>query len=83
MSRQSSDRVLLWIAKWIGTAAGVIGAVVIAINLGLVVHGFMLFLVSSILWSVISWVQREASLFVLQATFTVINVIGIYRWLGA
>jgi len=28
-------------------------------------------------------IQREASLLVLQATFTVINVIGIYRWLGA
>jgi hypothetical protein len=70
----------LRIAKWIGTATGVTGAVIIATNLGVVALGFALFLVSSIFWSAVGWVQREASLLVLQATFTVINVIGIYRW---
>lgn len=66
--------------KWLGTATGIAGALIIAMNLGLVVAGFVLFLVSSILWSVVSWVQREPSLLVLQVTFTVINVLGIYRW---
>ncbi len=66
--------------KWLGTATGIAGALIIAMNLGLVVAGFVLFLVSSILWSVVSWVQRETSLLVLQVTFTVINVLGIYRW---
>ena len=73
----------LRIAKWLGTATGVARAIIIAANLGVVALGFVLFLVSSILWSTVGWVQREASLLVLQATFTVINVIGIYRWLGA
>lgn len=70
-------------AKWIGTATGVTGAVVIALNLGMVVFGFGLFLISSILWTVAGWRQREASLVVLQGTFTVINLVGIYRWIGA
>ena len=39
-------------AKWIGTAAGVSGAIMIALNLGLVIYGFGLFLISSLLWSV-------------------------------
>lgn len=69
--------------KWIGTAAGVAGALVIATNLGSVAYGFMLFLVSSILWSLVGWMQREASLVVLQGAFTVINVVGIVRWLGS
>ena len=69
-------------AKWIGTGAGVSGAIMIALNLGLVIYGFGLFLISSLLWSVIGWVQREMSLLVLQATFTIINIVGIYRWLG-
>ncbi len=73
----------LRIAKWLGTATGVAIAIIIAANLGVVALGFVLFLVSSILWSTVGWVQREASLLVLQATFTVINVIGSYRWLGA
>ena len=69
-------------AKWIGTGAGVSGAIMIALNLGLVIYGFGLFLISSSLWSVIGWLQREMSLLVLQGTFTIINVVGICRWLG-
>jgi len=69
-------------AKWIGTAAGVSGAVLIALNLGLVVYGFGLFLVSSILWTAVGWLQREPSLVVLQGAFTAINVVGIARWLA-
>ena len=70
-------------AKWVGTAAGVSGAIMVALNLGLVVPGFWLFLISSVLWTVIGWVQREMSLLVLQGTFTIINIVGIYRWLGS
>ncbi|MGE3157474.1 MAG: hypothetical protein AB7E84_12950 [Xanthobacteraceae bacterium] len=69
-------------AKWIGTAIGVSGAIMIALNLGLVIYGFGLFLISSLLWSIVGWLQREMSLLVLQGTFTIINIVGIYRWLG-
>jgi hypothetical protein len=70
-------------AKWTGTATGVTGAIIIALNLGLVVPGFSLFLISSLLWPLIGWVQREINLFVLQGTFSFINIVGIYRWLGS
>jgi drug/metabolite transporter (DMT)-like permease len=70
-------------AKWIGTAAGVAGAVLIALNLGVTGYGFLLFLVSSLLWSAAGWMQRDGSLVVLQVAFTAINVMGIVRWLGA
>ena len=42
--------------------------------------GFALFLAPSLLWSVVGWVHREASLVVLHGAFTVINLLGIYRW---
>ena len=67
-------------AKWVGTAAGIAGAVLISLNLGLVVLGFGLFLVSSLIWATVGWLQREPSLTLLQAAFTVINVMGIWRW---
>ncbi|MBI4968217.1 MAG: hypothetical protein HZC25_08885 [Rhodospirillales bacterium] len=70
------------VAKWIGTASGVAGALIIALNLGVVAYGFMLFLVSSVLWAIVGWVQREAALVVLQGAFTLINVLGIVRWFG-
>jgi hypothetical protein len=43
---------MFWLsaAKWIGTGAGVSGAIVIALDLGIVVYGFALFLLSSLLW---------------------------------
>ena len=68
-------------AKWIGTVTGVAGAMVIALNFGFVIYGFYLYLISSTLWSVVGWMQREPSLFVLQRAFTAINILGIYRWL--
>jgi hypothetical protein len=73
---------MFWLsaAKWIG--AGVTGAIMIALNFGLVIYGFGLFLISSLLWSVVGWVHRGTSSVVLQATFAIIDVIGVYRWLG-
>jgi hypothetical protein len=68
--------------KWIGTAAGVSGAILIALNLGVVAYGFALFLVSSSLWLTAAVAQRETSLSVLQGTFTAINVLGLWRWAG-
>lgn len=60
MRRRLLDSIPLRTAKWLGSAASVVGALIIAMNLGLVVHGFVLFLVSVILWSAAAWVQREA-----------------------
>jgi hypothetical protein len=70
------------LAKWFGTGAGISGAVLIALNFGVVAYGFAFFLFSSLIWLVAALVQREPSLAVLQATFTVINVIGLWRWVG-
>jgi hypothetical protein len=66
--------------KWIGTAAGVSGATLIALNLGVVGYGFALFLISSLIWSGVGWIHREPSLLVLQLAFTIINVVGLWRW---
>jgi len=38
--------IALGAAKWIGTGAGVSGAILIALNLGIVVYGFALFLLA-------------------------------------
>ena len=81
-SESQHNPIALSATKWIGTGAGVSGAFMIALNLGLVIYGFGLFLISSLLWSLVGWLQREMSLLVLQGAFTIINIVGIYRWLG-
>jgi hypothetical protein len=45
-----------------------------------VVYGFTLFLLSSLLWAWVGWMHRETSLVVLQSAFTIINVVGLFRW---
>ena len=42
-------------ANWIGTGAGVSGAILITLNLGVVAYGFALFLLSSLLWDHSRW----------------------------
>lgn len=71
------------LVKWTATVAGIAGAVLVALNIGLVAYGFALFLASSLLWCAIAAVHREPSLMVLQGAFVAINVLGLWRWLGS
>jgi len=82
-SMRRLHREIPWLrpAKWIGANAGVAGAVLVALNIGVTGYGFVLFLVSSLIWSAAGIAQREPSLVVLQGAFTAINVLGIYRWM--
>ena len=72
---------MFWLsgAKWLDTVCGVAGAIMIALNLGVVAYGFALFLVSSLLWGTVALIQREPSLVVLQSVFTVVDVLGLWR----
>ncbi|MBF0186255.1 MAG: nicotinamide mononucleotide transporter [Magnetococcales bacterium] len=69
--------------KWIGTVTGVTGALLVAMNIPQSGYGFLLFLVSSTSWFIAAYRMREISLMILQAVFTVINLIGVWRWLFA
>ena len=69
--------------KWLGTAAGVAGALLIALNLPWSGWGFALFLASSLSWGAAAVMMGEPSLAILQGVFTAINVLGIWRWLIA
>ena len=74
---------MLEAAKWIGTVAGIGGAVLIAFNLNVNQYVYGLFFVSSVLWMVIAGIQGETSLLLLQLTYTAINVIGFVRYAGS
>ncbi len=78
-----TDTTPLWRAtNWVGTFAGIAGAALIALNIGFVGYGFVLFLISSLLWSAAAIVQRDARLCVLQGAFVLVDVGGVARWLG-
>ena len=83
MRTANHSAVVLTFLKWFGTALAVVGALAIALNLPYSGWGFVAFLVSSISWSIAGFMMKEPSLMVLQGTFVIINVLGIYRWLIA
>jgi uncharacterized membrane protein YphA (DoxX/SURF4 family) len=67
-------------------AAGtcIVAAIMVALNLGSRVtgYGFVVFVISSIAWVAIGWEQDQPSLIVQNAVLLVINVVGVWRWLG-
>ena len=69
--------------KWFGTVAGIAGAVVLALNIAASGWGFVVFLASSVSWTVAVLAMREPSLALLSIVYTVINLLGIWRWLIA
>ncbi len=69
--------------KWLGTAAGITGAVLIALNIGgtIVGIGFVFFAVSALSWVIAGWRMGELSLVAMHGVFLAINLVGVWRWL--
>ena len=74
---------ILPILKWVGTLTGIAAASLIALNISMSGWGFAVFLVSSLSWGTAAFLMGETSLLLLQGVFTIINALGIYRWLIA
>jgi hypothetical protein len=67
--------------KWIGTTAGIAGALTVALNLPVSGFGYLPFLLGSLAWTWAGLRMREPSIWSLNLAFTAINLLGIWRWL--
>jgi nicotinamide riboside transporter PnuC len=65
---------------WIGSITGIIGAIFVALNFDLSKFGYMFFLISSTTWAYQAHKNKDNALLVINIAFTIINIIGIYRW---
>ena len=72
------------LAGWVAPAATMIAAMMTAANLGarLTGWGFVVFTVGSICWTIIGLSSGQTNLVASNAFLTVVNLIGIWRWLG-
>ncbi len=72
------------IAEWVAPAATMIAATMTAANLGTRVTGwgFVVFTIGSISWCAIGSLTGQTELLVTNVFLTIVNVIGVYRWLG-
>jgi len=68
------------ILKNIALVTGVIGALLLALNIDMFVLAYILFGTSSILWAVFAYKNKNNQLLIMNVIFTIINFIGLYRF---
>ncbi|MEH3106582.1 MAG: PRC-barrel domain-containing protein [Sphingomonas fennica] len=71
-------------AGWIAPAATMIAAMMTAANLGARITGwgFVVFTVGSLAWVTVAATTGQANLLVANGFLTIVNLVGIWRWLG-
>lgn len=72
------------LAEWLAPGATMIAAMMTAANLGARVTGwgFVVFTIGSIFWSFIGMVTGQHALLITNGFLTVVNLVGVWRWLG-
>jgi sporulation protein YlmC with PRC-barrel domain len=72
------------VAEWLAPAATMVAAVMTAANLGARVTGwgFVVFTLGSLGWIVVGIGSGQTSLIITNAFLTLVNAVGIWRWLG-
>lgn len=72
------------IAGWVAPIATMIAAMMTAANLGARVtgYGFIVFTIGSLAWILIGVSTGQTNLLASNAFLTLVNLIGIWRWLG-
>lgn len=72
------------IAGWIAPAATMIAAMMTAANLGTRItgSGFVVFVIGSLGWCAVALASGQANLLWSNAFLTLVNVVGVWRWLG-
>jgi hypothetical protein len=72
------------IIPWVATVATIIAASMTAANLGTRItgYGFAVFLVGSLAWLAAGLISGQPALVWTNAVLTVLNIFGIWRWLG-
>lgn len=72
------------VANWVAPIATTIAAIIVAANLGTKITGwgFIFFCVGSVGWMIVGAVTGQANLLWQNALLFVVNLIGVWRWLG-
>ena len=68
---------MITFVSWFGTVASIFGAFAVATQMFQI--GYVLFTFGSLSWLIVAFVRKDKSLGVLNGTFFVANLIGIYN----
>lgn len=73
-------KVATWIVEWTGAILGMLGSLLLALNIAISGWGFAAFLTSNICWLVFGIRNRAWGLVTMQLGYTVTSLTGIYNW---
>jgi hypothetical protein len=65
---------------WLGTATGISGGILVALNFEFSKFGYILFMVSAISWVIQGLKNQDNSLVLLNTVFVCVNMLGLYHW---
>jgi uncharacterized membrane protein len=65
------------IIAWVGTAASIAGSFIVALQFFLL--GYSLFMLGSLSWLTVSIIRRDKALGVLNGTFFLANILGLWK----
>ncbi len=65
------------IISWLGTVTSIIGAFLVASQI--IFFGYVAFIVGSVSWLIVGIVNRDKPLIVLNGTFFLANLLGLYN----
>ena len=65
------------ILSWFGTFVSILGSFAVASKMFQI--GYVLFTFGSLSWLIVAWVKRDKALGVLNGTFFMANLLGIYN----
>lgn len=68
--------------QYLGSATGIIGALLLALNNEWSRFGYVAFLVSNIAWLSFGWLFGVEGMVIMQAVFLVTTAIGLRNWCG-
>jgi hypothetical protein len=69
------------LTQWMGSALGIAGALLLAMNTQWSAYGWISFLLSNFAWIVFAYRKQLWSMLVMQLVFTGTSVLGIYKWI--
>lgn len=68
------------VVEWSATTLSLVGAI---LNAKQLIYGFLFWIVANILWIIFALKHRHWGLLFMNFVFMLINIFGIYTWLGS
>lgn len=65
----------------LGATTGILGSVLIALNMNMEVMGFALYLISDGAWIYVGAKKKMTELLVMSSIFGIIGLVGIFNWM--